>query len=99
MKVLVTVSSRHGATSEIAQQIGETLVAAGIDADIRPPDAVPSVANYDAVIIGSAVYAGRWLQQARSFIERESANLKTRPVWLISSGPLGDPQKPDEAPE
>jgi menaquinone-dependent protoporphyrinogen oxidase len=99
MKVLVTVSSRHGATSEIAQQIGETLVAAGIDADIRPPDAVPSVANYDAVIIGSAVYAGRWLQQARSFIERESANLKTRPVWLFSSGPLGDPPKPDEAPE
>ena len=99
MKVLVSASSKHGATSEIAQQIGKTLVAAGIDADIRPPDAVASVANYDAVIIGSAVYAGRWLRQARTLIERESAALKTRPVWLFSSGPLGDPPKPDGTPE
>ena len=99
MKVLVTASSKHGATTEIAERIGETLVAAGLDADVRPPEMVSSVAAYDAVIVGSAVYAGRWLGPARSFIDRETAALKTRPVWLFSSGPLGDPPKPEEAPE
>ena len=99
MKVLVTASSKHGATTEIAERIGETLAAAGLDADVRPPEAVPSVTGYDAVIVGSAVYAGRWLGPARNLVERESAALKTRPVWLFSSGPLGDPPKPEEAPE
>jgi menaquinone-dependent protoporphyrinogen oxidase len=99
MKVLVSVSSKHGATAEMAQRIGETLAAAGLDSDVRPPETVSSVAAYDAVIVGSAVYAGRWLGPARSLIERESAVLKTRPVWLFSSGPLGDPPKPNDPPE
>lgn len=99
MKVLVTASSRHGATAEIAERIGETLVAAGLDADVRPPEAVTSVTEYDAVIVGSAVYAGRWLEGARSLVERESGALRTRLVWLFSSGPLGDPPKPEEGPE
>ena len=94
MRVLVSVASRHGSTAEIADRIGEVLKAAGIDADIRPPDQVAGVAHYDAVILGSGVYAGRWLGPAKQLAERESADLKSRPVWLFSSGPVGDPAKP-----
>ena len=94
MRVLVSVASRHGSTAEIADRIGEVLKAAGIDADIRPPDQVASVAHYDSVILGSGVYAGRWLGPAKQLAERESADLKSRPVWLFSSGPVGDPAKP-----
>ncbi|MEX1169097.1 MAG: flavodoxin domain-containing protein [Chloroflexota bacterium] len=94
MRVLVSVASRHGSTAEIADRIGEVLKAAGIDADIRPPDQVASVAHYDGVILGSGVYAGRWLGPAKQLAERESADLKARPVWLFSSGPVGDPAKP-----
>jgi menaquinone-dependent protoporphyrinogen oxidase len=97
MKVLVTAASRHGATFEIARQIGDTLMAAGFDVDVRRPEKVESVAPFDAVVIGSAVYAGRWLEQARRLIDREETALRNRPVWLFSSGPLGDPPKPDAA--
>lgn len=98
MKVLVTAASRHGATAEIARSIGEVLSAAGIEAEVRPPDEVASVAPYDGVVLGSGVYAGRWLGAARKLVERESAALASRPVWLFSSGPVGDPAKPAAEP-
>ena len=31
-------------------------------------------------------------------IQREAESLCARPVWLFSSGPIGDPPKPAEAP-
>jgi menaquinone-dependent protoporphyrinogen oxidase len=98
VRVLVTAASRHGATFEIARQIGDTLATAGLEADVRPPDEVDGVAGYDGVVIGSAVYAGRWLDPARDLIRREAEALSTRPVWLFSSGPLGDSPKPGDAP-
>jgi menaquinone-dependent protoporphyrinogen oxidase len=49
-------------------------------------------------VIGSGVYAGRWLDAARRLIAREGDALATKPVWLFSSGPLGDPAKPIEEP-
>jgi menaquinone-dependent protoporphyrinogen oxidase len=98
VRVLVTAASRHGATFEIARRIGETLATAGVEADVRRPDEVASVAPYDGVVIGSAVYAGRWLDPARDLVQREAVALATRPVWLFSSGPLGDPPKPAEDP-
>lgn len=99
MKVLVTAASKHGATAEIARRIGEVLSSAGIETDVRPPEQVTTVAPYDVVILGSGVYAGRWLQPARSLVERESAELAARKVWLFSSGPVGDPAKPEGEPE
>jgi menaquinone-dependent protoporphyrinogen oxidase len=98
MRVLVSVASKHGATAEIADRIGEVLTGAGIDTDVRPPDVVLGVAQYDAVILGSGVYAGHWLGAARQLVEREEVALQARPVWLFSSGPIGDPAKPPTDP-
>ena len=99
MKILVSASSRHGATAEIAKAIAEALTAAGIEADVQQPEEVTSLAPYDGVVLGSGVYAGRWLAPAKQLIERETAALATKPVWLFSSGPLGDPAKPEQDPE
>jgi menaquinone-dependent protoporphyrinogen oxidase len=98
MKVLVSAASRHGATAEIARAIADVLAREGIEADVRRPEEVATVAPYDGVVLGSGVYAGRWLEPARQLIERESAALATRPVWLFSSGPVGDPAKPAAEP-
>ncbi len=99
MNVLVCAASRHGATREIADAIAAALVREGIEADVREPRDVASLAPYDGIVLGSGVYAGRWLGPARQFIEREAAVLATKPVWLFSSGPLGDPLKPERDPE
>ena len=96
MNVLVTVASKHGATAQIAEAIGRALAKADIAAEIVPPDEVRSLKGYDAVILGSAVYAGRWLDDAKQLAQREAPALATRPVWLFSSGPIGDPPQPAE---
>ncbi len=98
MKVLVSAGSKHGATAEIAATIAETLAAAGHEALAIAPERVTSVVQYDAVVLGSAVYAGRWIGSARQLVEREGAALKARPVWLFSSGPIGLPPKPEQEP-
>ena len=89
MKVLVTVASRHGSTAEIATIIAGILQASDIVAETLPPEDVVSVVDYDAVILGSAVYSGHWLEPARAFVVRHADDLATRPVFLFSSGPLG----------
>jgi menaquinone-dependent protoporphyrinogen oxidase len=98
MKVLVTAASRHGTTAEIARAIGLVLSRRGIETEVLPPDEVQSVEVYDAVLIGSSVYAGHWLAPAKKLVEREASELIKRPVWLFSSGPLGEPAKPVEEP-
>jgi menaquinone-dependent protoporphyrinogen oxidase len=92
-RVLVSAASRHGSTSEIARVIGAVLASNGIDVDIVPPDAVDSVADYDAVVLGSAVYGGHWLAPARDLVARFRAELAARGLWLFSSGPVGDPAR------
>lgn len=98
MRVLVTAASKHGSTSDIAQAIGAALASREIDADVWSIEAVESLDVYDAVVLGSAIYMGHWLDPAKKFIERHATVLRERPVWLFSSGPLGDPAKPEGPP-
>ena len=49
-----------------------------------------SVEDYDAVLVGSAIYLGRWLRPARRFLRAHEARLRHRPMWLFSSGPVGN---------
>jgi menaquinone-dependent protoporphyrinogen oxidase len=98
MNVLVTAASRHGATIEVAASIGAVLQSAGLGVHVMRPAGVDGLEGFDAAVIGSAVYVGRWLEPARDLIERERVALARIPVWLFSSGPVGDPPKPAEDP-
>jgi menaquinone-dependent protoporphyrinogen oxidase len=98
MKVLVTAASKYGATGEIAEVIGEVLGDHGLDPTVLPPERVKGLDGYDAVVVGSAAYAGHWLPPARELVDRCGGALAARPVWLISSGPVGDPPNPQEDP-
>jgi menaquinone-dependent protoporphyrinogen oxidase len=91
LNVLVTAASRHGSTGQIAEEIGQELASRGIHAEVIPPEEVTSVFGYDAVIIGSAVYVGHWLQPAMDMVNRNQRDLAGRPVWLFTSGPVGKP--------
>jgi menaquinone-dependent protoporphyrinogen oxidase len=93
MNVLVTAASTHGATAQIAQAIADVLDQHDIEATVIPPETVDDVVTYDAVVIGSASYLGHWLEPAKEFVRRSAASLSTRPVWLFSSGPVGDPSR------
>lgn len=98
MDVLVAYASRYGGTRAIAEAIGEQLRSAGFEVDVLPADEVVEVGGYDAFVVGSGIYFGRWLQAARGFVRRHRAVLAARPTWLFSSGPLatGSTAAPDE---
>ncbi len=91
MTVLVTAASRYGATRGIAEAIGAALAERGIPTEVRAPDEVSDIAGYDAVVLGSAVYTGHWLPAATALVDRGAGAWGGRPVWLFSSGPVGDP--------
>jgi len=93
MKALVAFASRHSATRDIAEVIADELGASGLEVDLRETDDVPDLADYQAVVLGSAVYTGDWLRGARHFVRAHQKALRTMPVWLFSSGPVG----PDDA--
>lgn len=96
MKVLVSAASRHGATAQIAEALGNALSQAGFETAVDSAEQVFSVSGFDAVVLGSAVYLGHWLAPARdvgALIARDTTRL---PVWLFSSGPLGEPPKPEQ---
>jgi menaquinone-dependent protoporphyrinogen oxidase len=89
MLMLIAVSSKHGSTREIAESIAETIRESGIEVVVADAQDVESVAPYDAVVIGSAIFMGRWMGPARELVNRSVDVLRTRPVWLFSSGPMG----------
>src|SRR5690606_2609507 len=71
------------------ERIAATLESEGIPAIVERASNVASIEGYDAVVLGSAAYFGRWLKDARAFAARHREALVARPVWLFSSGPVG----------
>ena len=98
MKVLVCAAGKYGATSEIAQAVAGVLAGRGCEITVLPPQEVGAVEEFDAVVLGSAVYMGQWMKPARELAEHSAAALAARPVWLFSSGPVGEPPKPADNP-
>lgn len=96
--VLVTSASKHGATLDITDVIAGVLSRRGLDVSDKPLDEVRGVDGYDAAVIGSAVYVGRWLSEAASLVRSHAGRLREMSVWLFSSGPLGNPPLPATEP-
>jgi menaquinone-dependent protoporphyrinogen oxidase len=87
-EVLVAYATKYGSNREIAEAIAETLREAGLVAEVRSARSVADIERYDAVILGSALYAAHWRTDANRFVKRHLEALQARPVWLFSSGPL-----------
>ncbi len=96
MAILVTYASKRGSTAEIAEAIAETLRESGIEVDCMESGEVDDLAPYEAVVLGSAVYMKRWRGDAKHFLRKHSEELAKRPFWVFSSGPVGDPEEPEE---
>jgi menaquinone-dependent protoporphyrinogen oxidase len=88
-KVLVTYASEHGGTAQIAQTIAKVLRQFDLEVTAKRMDAIDSLADYEAIVLGSAIYVGDWLPEAQKFLEKHQARLAELPLWLFSSGPTG----------
>jgi menaquinone-dependent protoporphyrinogen oxidase len=86
MRVLVGAASRHGSTAEIAARIAAILDRGPQIAVVVAASAeVDSLEGFEAYVIGSAAYVGRWLTEARELGHRRTAGPTIRcgcsPPW------------------
>ncbi len=84
MHLLITYSSRNGATAGVGEAIGRTLIQNGFTVEILPMNKVNDLYNYDGFILGSAIQSAKWLPESAGFILKNRAILVTRPVALFS---------------
>lgn len=85
-RVLVAFATKMGSTKGIADAVGEELRRHELTVDVRDVRTVSSLVEYEAVVLGSAVYMGRWWPEATRFLKRNIPALTEREVWLFESG-------------
>lgn len=88
--VLVAYASKHGSTAEIAEVIADKMRESGLEVDCMPVRDVESLERYDAVVLGSALYLNHWRTDATRFLREQAEGLAERPLWVFSSGPVGE---------
>ena len=75
LKFCVTVAGAHGKTT-VTSMIAVMLAEAGLEVDVIAPENVGSGAGYDAFVVGSALYLGRWLAPARDLVNEHVDELR-----------------------
>jgi menaquinone-dependent protoporphyrinogen oxidase len=70
--------------------VAEAFLQYDIAADIGDANLVDDLEGYDAVVVGGALYNGRWHSDATWFVDRNLDALLATSVWFFSSGPLDD---------
>lgn len=88
--VLVAYASRNGATRTVAERIAERIGESGRPVELTSAGEVADLAGYEAVVLGSAIYDGRWLPAAADLARCNRGSLANRPVWLFSVGSFSD---------
>lgn len=86
-RILVAYASRAGSTREIAEAVADELRQTDHSVTVASCDDAPDADGFDAVVIGSALYADRWLPTASRYLRRQRPHLQGRPTYLFQSGP------------
>ena len=85
--VLVAHASKHGSTREVAEAVAARLSSHGIVTYTCKAGDAAGIGEYDAVVLGSAIYTGRLLADARAFLHRCGDELAGRPLAVFAMGP------------
>jgi len=79
-RVLIAYATKYGTTKEIAEEIQDVLAENGIESDLINVMETGIIDSYDAVILGSPVYMGKMLVEAREFCTQYRPYLTDK--WL-----------------
>jgi menaquinone-dependent protoporphyrinogen oxidase len=94
-QALVLYASTHGHTARIATRVALDLERAGIAVELREADGKleSSPADYDLVVVGASIHAGRHQREVADWVTRHAATLSSMPSGFFSVclGTLEDP--------
>ncbi len=79
-KILVAYASEYGSTGGVAEAIGKELCAKGAKVDVFLTRNVKNLNSYQGVVIGSAIYRGKWMPEATNFVKANYEILQQVPV-------------------
>jgi menaquinone-dependent protoporphyrinogen oxidase len=79
-KVLVAYASKYGSTGGVADAIGKELCNSGVTTDVAPINNAGNIASYQGMVIGSAIYMGKWMSEAVDFVKKNKDTLRQVPV-------------------
>jgi len=79
-RVLIAYATKYGTTKEIAKEIQDVLAEKSIESDLINVMETGKIETYAAVILGSPVYMGKMLVEARDFCTHYQPYLKD--TWL-----------------
>lgn len=82
-RVLVAYASKCGATGEVAARLADNLCARGLSVDLSCARDVRSVEPYAWVVLGSAVYMGKVLNESLDFAEKYLAAVSDQQVAVF----------------
>src|SRR4051812_48549063 len=81
--ILIAYATKRGSTREVAEAVAAALRERELEVEGAPAAAVRDVAGYDGVVLGGALYTGRWHGDARAFLRRHGDALERTPVLAV----------------
>lgn len=93
-RALVAYATRSGSTAEVAEAIAEALRRRELTVTVAPAARVRDpVDGYDLVVLGGALYSGRWQSGAPRFLRRHRHELDGMAVAVFGMGPRRDAEE------
>jgi len=87
-KVLLAYATRYGSTEEVAVTVAGKLREGGLAVEVQPVKKVRSLEGNEAVVLGTPIYVGSLLKDARKFLDGHQAELEKLPVAVFALGPI-----------
>ncbi len=98
INVLVAYATKRGSTREVAADVARVIRQSGIEVEISPAREVKSLDRFQAVVLGGALYMGRWHKDARRLLKRRRLELASLPLAVFAMGPTsGEPEALESA--
>ena len=86
--ILVVYATKRESTHEVADALASRMRQLGHEVDVRPAAEVGTLRPYGGVVLGGALYMGRWHRDARHFLTRHRSEITELPVAIFAMGPL-----------
>ncbi len=77
---MITDASKYGSTGGVADAIGKELCSKGMAADVALIKNANDIGSYHGVVVGSAIYMGKWMSDALDFVKKNKDILHRVPV-------------------